>query len=236
MEEDNNDYDYEAAKAAELKSICDQQFKTFMSQYDVYATTFAKLPPDVCNSISIQARQSRNYMSTTLSYGEMEFESFGSLICSLTKHGVDLGSMSTFVDLGSGVGKIVISAALLGIFEKCTGIEIISELHRTSASMLKRFYRHNQNNAEVVAIEFIAGDASFIDWSNADMVFAHATCFDAEIMTRLAETSCKMKDGSIFITISNRYYTHLSISITHLPLKRCMYTYQSDYLAMICLL
>lgn len=204
VEEDSNDYDYEAAKAAELQSICDEQIRAYQSMQDVYEATFAKLPPDVCNNISTQARQMRNYTSTSLSYGELDYVSFGNLICSLTKQGIDLGNMSSFIDLGSGAGKTVICAALLGIFEKCTGIEIVAELHKTSTLMLKQFYRHNQNNAEVVAIEFIAGDAAFIDWSNTDMVFAHATCFDEVNMKRIADTACKMKEGSIFITISNK--------------------------------
>lgn len=204
MEEDSNDYDYEAAKAAELQSVYNQQLNEYMNQHDVYNMTFANLPTEVCNNISTIARHNRNYTSTTLAYGEIEYESFGSLICSLTKHGIDLGSMSSFVDLGSGAGKTVISAALLGIFEKCTGIEILADLHKTSAQMLKHFYRFNQNNAEVVAIQFIAGDASFVDWSGTDMVFAHATCFDESNMKRIADTSCKMKEGSVFITLSTR--------------------------------
>lgn len=204
MEEDNNDYDYEAAKVAELQEIYDQQLREYVLQFDVYSMTFAKFPTNACHDISTNARQMRKFTSTSLSYGEIEFESFGSLICSLTKHGIDLGCMNSFADLGSGVGKTVIAAALLGIFDKCIGIEILVDLHKTSTQILKQFYRLNQNNAEIVAIEFIAGDASFVDWSTTDMVFAHATCFDEANMKRIANTSCKMKEGSVFITISNR--------------------------------
>lgn len=202
--EDENDYDYEAARAAELQSICDEQFKTYASQYEVYHQTFKKFPTEECNRISLEARHSRNYTSASLSYGELEFESFGSLICNLTKQGVDLHSMYNFVDLGSGVGKTVICAALLEIFEKCTGIEIIAELQKASTQLLKGFYKNMQSRAEVVTIEFVLGDVAFIDWSKTDMVFAHCTCFDDATMERILNTASKMKAGSVLVCMSRR--------------------------------
>lgn len=202
--DDEHDYDNEAARAAELQSIYNAQFTAYTSQHEVYSLTFAHFPTDTCNAISTEARQARNYTSAALSYGEVKFEAFGALICNLTKQGIDLHGMYNFVDLGSGVGKTVICAALLGMFEKCTGIEIIAELHKTSTQALKGFYKSVQNRAEVVNIEFILGDVAFIDWSKTDMIFAHCTCFEDVTMDRILKTASKMKSGSVFISLSRR--------------------------------
>jgi hypothetical protein len=204
MNEDENDFSYEEARAAELQAICDHQLNEYLAKKAMFAATFTKLPVQEGNRISVEARIARKYESSTLAYGEVEFESFGSLICNLTRHGIDLGGMLNFVDLGSGTGKAVICAAMLGIFEKCTGIEIIAELHKASTQMLKTFYRHCQSISEVVNIDFILGDATFIDWSKTDLVFAHATCYDLPTMKRIGDTAGKLKSGSILILLSNR--------------------------------
>ena len=203
-DDDDADIDYEAARAAELQAICDQQLQELLSKRDIFNATFSKLTPSVANKISTEARRIRNYQSPTLSYGEIEFESFGSLVCSLTKHGVDLGAMRTFIDIGSGTGKAVVCAALMGIFEKCTGIEIIAEVHKASTQMLKSFFKNCVSISEAVGIDFILGDATFMDWSKTDMIFIHATCFDEATMNRIISTASKMKNGSVVIVLSQR--------------------------------
>jgi hypothetical protein len=202
--DDENDFDYEAARAAELQAICDDQFKAYMTKAEMFSATFQKLPASEGNRISTEARIARKYESTTLSYGEIEFVSFGSLLCSLTKYGVNTGDMVSFVDIGSGTGKAVICASLLGIFERCTGIEIIAELNKTSIQMLKGFYRHCQSSSDITSIEFVLGDATFMDWSKSDLVFAHASCFDEASMKRICDTASKMRSGAVIITLSNR--------------------------------
>lgn len=204
MEEEEDNYDYEAARAAELQALCDKQLEEYMSKMELFEATFSKLPASEGNRISTVARKERKYESTVLSYGEIKFESFGSLLCNLSKYGVNISGLYNFVDIGSGTGKAVICAALMGVFEKCTGIEIIAELHKTSIQMLKGYYRHCQTSNEVIAVDFILGDATFIDWSKTDLVFAHATCFDDPTMERLSKTASKMKSGSIIILLSNR--------------------------------
>jgi SAM-dependent methyltransferase len=204
MTEDEEELDYEEARAAELQAICDQQFNEYLTKRELYSVAFSKFPSHEANVISTEARRFRQYESPTLSYGEIEFESFGSLLCSLTKYGVDMSHMLSFVDLGSGTGTAVICAALTNVFEKCTGIEIIEELYKTSGQILKGFYKHCHSINEVVNIEYVLGDATFLDWSKGDLVFAHATCFDVATMARISKTASHMKSGAVIIVLSNR--------------------------------
>lgn len=53
---------------------------------------------------------------------------------------------------------------------------------------------------EGIDIKFIHGDAVFVDWHDADVVFMNASCFGHDLMTQLSEHASKMKSGSFIIT------------------------------------
>ena len=53
---------------------------------------------------------------------------------------------------------------------------------------------------EGIGIKFIHGDAVFINWHDADVVFINATCFGHDLMAQLSEPANKMKSGSFIIT------------------------------------
>lgn len=48
------------------------------------------------------------------------------------------GSWGVFVDLGSGLGKAVLTAHLVGGFQKCIGIELLESLHSGSLVALDK--------------------------------------------------------------------------------------------------
>jgi hypothetical protein len=54
-------------------------------------------------------------------------------------------------------------------------------------------------------IEFVHGDAmDFVvkDWSDADLVFANSTCFNDELMDRLAEKAVHLRKGAFVVTFT----------------------------------
>jgi hypothetical protein len=55
------------------------------------------------------------------------------------------------------------------------------------------------------AIVFLNGDTTAIDWSDADVAFAHATCFDDKLMSQVVTCAERMKPGSFFISVTKRY-------------------------------
>ena len=54
-------------------------------------------------------------------------------------------------------------------------------------------------------VSFINGDATAIDWSDADVAFVHATCFDDELMDKVVGIAERMKPGSFFISVSKKW-------------------------------
>ncbi len=113
-----------------------------------------------------------------------------------------------FYDLGSGTGKPVFAAALLHDFEKVTGIEILSGLHKTSLELLEKYkkdFKETMTEAkDKMKIEFVCGDFTKLDWTDASLLFANSTCYDGALMNELAEAAKNCKVGTFMITFTKK--------------------------------
>lgn len=73
------------------------------------------------------------------------------------------------------------AAALLHDFDKCHGIEILEGLSDVSLAALKIWNTEMVDNLPIakggIDIEFLHGDATKLDWSDATIVFTNSTCF-----------------------------------------------------------
>lgn len=107
----------------------------------------------------------------------------------------------TFYDLGSvsitqGTGKGALSAALLHPFEHCKGIEILEGLYdislRLKAEYDTRFpdmsASHPHLFSSIPQISFRHGSFFEEDWADATFFFANSTCFEMEMMRRIANS------------------------------------------------
>lgn len=196
---------YQSLQSFEFK------YQQYLNKYYLYELIYGNLTPVDCKNISIQCRSKLNYISGTLSYGEILYESFGSFLLHLIDLNIDISTLYHFVDIGSGSGKGIFCAALLGVFEKCTGIEILPDLYKISIQALNKYNKAmnvNANNNEdrnQLEINFIHGDATYINiWKNADIIFLHGTCFDNLMMSRIFSIASYLKEKSLFISISNK--------------------------------
>lgn len=174
----------------------------FDELYDEYPISYGK-------SVSRKERESSEYHSATLVYGEIKFLPFAKQIRKLYEYGFPEGGGGVFVDIGCGTGKPVFAAALLHDFDCCIGIEILEGLTGVCTKVLnnwKRAVRHKCSRQKFnMDIRFIHGDATCIDWwSDADVVFANSTCFDDDLMTKLANRADLLKPGAFFITTTKR--------------------------------
>jgi len=146
-----------------------------------------------------------------LTYGEISSIDTLRVIFSKIKAGGGLKGDEIFYDLGSGIGKPVLAASLLHKFKKCIGIEILKDLCDISIKVLDEYTRSDLNCAN--EIQFNLGsflDLNFIDWTDADVVFANSTCFDNKTMESLSGFASNMKSGSYFISLTNELNEKLS--------------------------
>ncbi len=150
--------------------------------------------------LSTRARRKLQIQDTSLTYGEVSFESFKKIL-----QVVKPQKGEVFYDLGSGNGKAVILASLLAPFSKLVGIEILKELVGASNKILLRYKKIVKKAFPEKAeqeIKFINRDFLKEDISEADVVFAHSTCFSDELMKELTRKLEGLRKGARVVTVT----------------------------------
>eukprot|EP01038_Epipyxis_sp_PR26KG_P006424 gene6424-8842_t len=152
-----------------------------------------------------------NITPSALTYGEIEYFAFLNILQrAKPKKG------ESFYDLGHGTGKAIIAADLhFGyIFASISGIEIIPELYEISLLKLKfyeetissdsfcEYFDRNENRSIIKLLNVSFMDELEDDWTNADIIFANSTCFDNDLMEKIALKAEKLRQGSRFISFT----------------------------------
>jgi len=154
--------------------------------------------------VSKQARDKIKKSDFTLSYGEIEFNYFAKIL-----HLVKPKPSDTFVDLGSGAGKAVITAALLYPFKKCIGIELLPELHHASLKVKAKLEKNIRDK-----VDFMQGNFFEFDIKQADCIFVNATGFFGEDLDSLKHYLHDMKPDARLI-ISSKLMPEDSFKLIH---------------------
>lgn len=162
--------------------------------------------------VSNQDRASITSISAiNLTYGEVKESS---LAMAIAKH-VDMKGKKVFYDVGSGTGRGCFAAALIHDFDKIVGVELVPGLH-DAAVVQKNLYdskvkprldsEAKQYGLEPSSAEITlrCDDFRSFDWSDADLVWANSTCFGQELMEKLSQEAEKLKEGAVFITLTQR--------------------------------
>ena len=174
------------------------------SGHALHDKLYAPWPRTLGKKASRMARIENEFTHASLTYGEVEYEPFVSLLGVLLDDGLRPGGI--FVDIGCGAGKAVFAAAIGHDFDKVVGIEILERLHAINQDkLLPRFENHIRHEVEPESrqhcdVEFIVGDATVIDWSDARVAFANSTCFDEHLMQKITDKAALLAPGSYFVT------------------------------------
>lgn len=154
--------------------------------------------------------------SMTLVYGELGLEAtidlFQRLNTVRTTRKTN-STTSTFLDVGSGSGKVLIAAALLAVpaFRRNVGIELLESLHDAALANVGIYEKAMKNVSSPLAttatseertdkestdtigtIECIHGDALSSNtltenqWKDIDVVFCNSTMFNEQMMQKLS--------------------------------------------------
>lgn len=130
--------------------------------------------------------QEHSSASGSLTYGEMLYPSVKKLLkkCNLSS----TVEKSTFLDLGSGLGKFVLQVFMQTALSKVIGIEYRSELSEQSSEAVKRiqqdfpFFWENER-----VLKVITGDFLKESWEGANIVYACSTCFRPELLVAIGD-------------------------------------------------
>lgn len=145
--------------------------------------------------ISKQDRQIND--SHEFIYGEIEFEAF---IAALSLCHPDENTV--FYDLGSGVGKAVIAAAMVYPFCRCVGIELLPGLHHCAIQQKTRL-RDVGYERSAANVAFINDNIFSFPLYDASIIFISSTAFFAERWQALGEhLYSSLKEGTYVLSVS----------------------------------
>lgn len=131
-----------------------------------------------------------------IAYGEIKPKTFMQL---LAHAGAQAGQK--YYDLGSGTGKTVVAAWLLGL--DATGVELIDKRFTTACGSLLVAKRLGfRKLAQGPGLNFIHGSFLDVDFSDADILFADSSLFSKTMMANLTRSGSRMKPGSKIISSS----------------------------------
>jgi predicted RNA methylase len=100
----------------------------------------------------------------------------------LSQSGIAAPSQWTFVDLGSGKGRVVILAALAG-FGRVIGVEMGANLHQSAEGNLRQLGRSGQD----LPVTLVHGDATQFEFPAAPTICFLNNPFDADLMAALLD-------------------------------------------------
>lgn len=145
--------------------------------------------------------QAAKMPSTNLVYGEISFNSLGIVLFEFVFR-QEIPPPKVFYDLGSGTGRGVFAAAVLGDFclRKIVGIEVLHGLHEAANKVLKAYKKMFPKSDKEIVLH--RSDFNLVDWSDGDVVFANSTCFSDKLMDCIGRLGGKLKQGAILITLT----------------------------------
>ena len=186
-----------------------EQIQVLRRKLEVYEEITKKFPLELGKKISKDARENENSAwNFSFTYGEMDFMSMGELFYTINERYGGMSQGGIFYDLGSGIGKALIAAALLGDFSECRGIEIIENLHSLAENLVAEYHDNfvkfliQNSDIWTVApkITCVCADLLKYDWSDASMLLVNSTCFDEETISAISNVP--VANGTISISLS----------------------------------
>lgn len=157
--------------------------------------------------ISINHRRDTEVKDEQFTYGEIIFSSFADIL-NVAKPNTG----EKFYDLGCGSGKAVFTAGLLYDNIEAIGIEYLQPLYDLCLEQLNK-YKQITKNKRPDNIHFVHADLVNYDFSDADIVFLNATCFNKDSWKAILTTLDKLKKGARVIittkTLSSKKFEQI---------------------------
>ena len=102
------------------------------------------------------------------------------------------------------MGSVLLAARIHGDYERVVGFELPGPLLERASTAVARFgkeIRQYLSTESIQDIEVKAGGFLQHDWSDADVAFVNASCFDEDLLNDLALKCAGLKEGALVVTL-----------------------------------
>jgi len=129
--------------------------------------------------------------------------------------GSDVAGGDIFYDLGAGVGKVVLQAALAwtdGGLQGAVGVELGSERCAMAGQALQRL-RHSLGEVALKSVEFRCGNALETNLNGGTVIFMNSICFPQALLLRLAHRLADLPTGTLVISSARLPGCHQGLAL-----------------------
>jgi len=131
-------------------------------------------------SYKSDSKYNSTYSNHKITYGEMDYDGLDTLLNYLSNY-----SFNSFIDIGSGRGKLCLYMASISSIIKSIGIEIVKERHDDALELKSKL----SNYEETLKVDFINGDFVEYDFKKLNLtkvlIWISNLCFDQEITNKI---------------------------------------------------
>lgn len=163
---------------------------------DIHYNVYKKLFTNV-NGFTLSRQMRRDGDAMEYVYGEIDFFSFIALLAT-TK----VNQATIFYDLGSGIGTLAISCAMVFDLQKSCGIELFKGLHDVAIKQKNRLSQLTSYQKKMHRVHFIQADFLQTDFSDATLIFINATALFGESWQVLNQQLSQLAEETSVITTS----------------------------------
>jgi len=168
-------------------------------------------------AVSKAERDRLGLLEDHFTYGEVTFLSFAAAL-QIVRPKVG----EAYYDLGSGSGKALFIVALLYDLKKICGIEYFSDLCQQSEALREKFYQLTKRPRN---IHIVNSDFFKCDYSDADIIFVNATCFNNSDWLRIVSCLEHLKKGARVIvatkSIASDHYRLIDRRLRQMSWGQC---------------
>lgn len=95
---------------------------------------------------------------------------------------LNIDKNDTFLDLGSGIGNVVVQFALNSSVKKSKGIEYVKSRYRQSQEYISRFKKEFKKDLAMTNVKIENKDINNVNINSSSIIFTCSTCFPNNLM------------------------------------------------------
>ena len=150
-------------------------------------------------------RNTKNIHDEMFVYGELNHEVFATIFEKVTK-AYGIKSKGIFYDVGCGIGQLVYTAAFIGNFSECRGVEALTTLLEVGERKGKIWNKLKVKfPSEMKTIKIIWENENFLlneNWTNGTFIVLHWTALTQSTRKKMNEMMSYCQEGTMTVSFT----------------------------------
>jgi SAM-dependent methyltransferase len=209
----------------EVPPLSDEDFQ---ARQPIFDEIFAGCAAQDLKGKSIAERKENGLEDKALTYSEIDFSLMNQILNTVKTNFGPVFEKGVFLDLGSGVGKACVAAALQHPFEKVVGVETLQSLSDIAATAAGKYGEAQlpegvqKPELQLIKGDFVSEFEAHIEpvASQVTVLFVVATCYGEKEVQAMVNVARKMPENSFVISFTQGLPESFVVDTQRHPMQR----------------